>query len=288
MSVVRFAHAIALSASVGAGLWPAAHAATIAVTNPGFEAPAVVEGVATFATSGTVAIQGWTIFDLGGGGGGGIYNPPAGDAGFPTGAVPDGNNFGYAQSAIVQQSLGVPLAPGHYMLSIRFGNPADRIDMSGPVGFQLFSVPTGNVILSRVGITFVGIPNGTFVDFSASADIFAGNVNLGSEIGIKVVTDSPIFPSGPYYAFDDVRLTVDPLSLAVPLPAGWALFCGGLGLLALRGHRRTRARSRETQLRLPHDLPQGRICPRRAAADSDRHRTGPHKPQMSHDAGYGP
>ncbi|MBC7782116.1 MAG: hypothetical protein H7125_18630 [Proteobacteria bacterium] len=227
-----------VTALLGASL-PSARAATIAVVNPGFESVALAEETSSaFANSGTTAISGWSIFDLGGGGGGQTLNPGPASAAFPGGAVPEGNNTALAQSAIVQQALGTVLTTGTYSLSIRFGNPADRDDMATPSSFQLFSVPTGNVIFARVGIAFAGIADGTFADFSASTEIMAGNVNLGDQIGIKIVTGSPTVPGGTYYAFDDVRLTLDEPSRVVPVPAAWAMFCGGVGLLGLRLRKR--------------------------------------------------
>ena len=205
-----------------------ANASTLAITNAGFENPPLAEGAATsFATGGTTAIAGWLITGFAGGDGA-TFNPNAGHPGFPSGAVPEGLNAAYAESATLSQTLTATLTAGNYQLSVFIGNPADRTDSADPASFDLYLPSTGRIVLSSAAIAMATIPNGTFVDFSANGDIASGDADIGRQLGIRLHTGSPISPTGPYFAFDNVRL-----SYAVPLPPAWALPLSGLSALGL-------------------------------------------------------
>lgn len=229
-----------LAACVLAGSFTSARALGLPVANAGFEFPALAEGATTpFATSGTTSIPGWLIAGFAGGGGG-VVNPEPGATSFAAG-VPEGQNFGYAEAATVSQVLSTPLAAGRYTLSMSLGNPADRSDVADPARFELFMPGANRVILSSGAISLADIANGTFRQFTVTAVVAEDDLDIGGALELRILTGLPISVTGPYFAFDDVRLDLAP----VPEPASWAMLV--VGLLGLGSRRMGRISSKRRQ-----------------------------------------
>ena len=169
----------------------------------------------------------------------GAVNPGLGHAGFPSGSVPDGNNFlgmvsGFANVPVFQ-TLGATLAADTiYTLTVAVGNPADRADNKS-FGFQLGLVGSGNTYASFSSANMNSITNGAFTELSASSTILAGNPDIGKTLVIQLFGPVGQGPGQPYIAFDNVRLTAVP---AVPEPETYALMVAGLGLLGFIARRK--------------------------------------------------
>ena len=225
--------ATAVAIAVLCGSAAAANAANIAITNAGFESIVLADGTDTpFATAGDVAIAGWWLNSNGPNGGGATFNPAAASTIFP-GGVPEGANAAYAALTSLTQALSATLLPGGYVLSAMIGNPADRPDAADPAIIQLYLPDTGRVLFASAPVSPGQIPNGSFVEVSASGTIAANDADLGKQLGIRLIAGGPPYPAGPYYAFDDVRLDVSP----VPEPASYAMLGCGLALLVWRRQR---------------------------------------------------
>ena len=75
------------------------------------------------------------------------------------------------------------------------------------------------------------------VDGTGTADIVAGNPDIGKMLIVRLINTNQSSPAGPYVTFDNVRLTAAAL---IPLPAPGLMLLSGLGGLALLSRTRSR------------------------------------------------
>ena len=106
-------------------------------------------------------------------------------------------------------------------------------------GFAGLDVPLEYTLQSIAAFsTHLGtIPNGGFVDGTGTADIVAGNPDIGKMLIVRLINTNQSSPAGPYVTFDNVRLTAAAL---IPLPAPGLMLLSGLGGLALLSRTRSR------------------------------------------------
>ena len=180
-----------------------AEAVALAVTNAGFEDPALAELAST-----DDVLPGWT------GAGGvladanfGAFDPDA--TFFPTG-VPEGENVAYIQDGEISQVLADTLAAGSYTLSVEVGQ--SLLDPASPFRVQLWA---GATLLDEetAPVAAAGAFASVLVEYSASV----GDPSLGQALEIVLVDDGVpgAFADEPY--FDSVSLDFEPTCPAAPL-----------------------------------------------------------------------
>jgi hypothetical protein len=225
---------------LGATLLPGTASATsIAIANASFESPILAEGAATnnavpawtSTVSNTCSPQCYLVF-----------NPAVGNVDFPSGAVPDGSNAlsmvsGFVNVPVTQTLTATLAADTVYTLTVDIGNPAGRGDIA-QFGFSLGVVGSSGAYASFISNDMSVIPSGTFIEFSASSAIAAGNPDVGRTLIVQLWGPASQGPGQPYAAFDNVRLTAS----AVPEPMTAAALAAGLLVLGLsRASRRVLA-----------------------------------------------
>lgn len=203
-------------------------AASISITNAGFESPALADGAATlgYYPGGTV-IGGWTTAG-GVGFGAGIVNPTT--AAF-SGEAPEGDNVGVLisyNSAWLIQTLTTTYQEGEtYTLTALVGD-ADNRDLKN---FSiLLYANNGTTLVASSGSSPVPSDDGfTLVTATgvASAAVAGKPIEVRLYSSSTLLTDDPDSTDSAVY-FDDIQLTTTAL---VPLPAAAWLFASGLGLL---------------------------------------------------------
>jgi len=210
----------------------AAQAASIAITNPGFEAPVLADGnfVWGLYPGGTV-VGGWTTAG-GVGFGAGIINPTA-DA--FSGGAPEGANVGFLISyntAFLIQTLATTYQEGEtYTLTALVGDADNRDLKSFNIGLyvagSLKSTGGDAPIPPDDGFTLV---TATVV---ADAAMHGKPIEIRMGSGSLILTNDPDSTEFAVY-FDDVQLTT---TAVVPIPAAAWLFGAALGLLGLTRRR---------------------------------------------------
>ena len=230
MTIERTILAAALLAAGAA----CAHATDIAIANAGFELPPLPPGSSGPFGTGTVPASGWLVA----GDGANIFYVTSGSGPFPGGAPEGHDAIALAADTTLSQTLSSTLAKGTYQLSMEIGNPAGRADASATTSYQLFLPVNGRVLASGVTLPMDQMPNGVFELMSVTTTIAADDPGLGQALAIRVRTgDMPFGPTAPFFAVDDVKLSVS----TVPEPAEWALCLGGLlGLISWRRARQAR------------------------------------------------
>jgi hypothetical protein len=227
------------------------HAATVTVTNPSFEDPALPPG-----TLGNPFVTGWntpgpvlTEFPPGSGffvntNAGNFINTPPGQPDHVDNA--DGNQLAFIAAFSgneFNQTLASNFEPGQsYSLTVGVahnyggGNPAFQPDPTAKVTLSLFYTDAGgrHVLASRdvVNDALTGLSATHLLDFSAiTAALAANDPAVGKPIGIAMTTMSPDANPGGFFDLDNVRVT------AVPEPASIALIAIGAGALLVRRRR---------------------------------------------------
>lgn len=206
----------------------------VTVLNPGFELPELGEGAAT-----NNSVPSWTLITSCWPQCFGVHNPAVGDPGFPSGTVAEGTNSAYIGSIgpnfPLWQTLSATLeADTTYTLTVAAGNPANRPD-TATFGFEIGLVGSTQKLANFTGSLGL-ITNGSFMDFSASTTVLAGNADTGRTMIVRLY--GPQAPGGrgsPTVYFDNVRLTAEHVS---PVPEPTSLLLSVLGLGGLAGWRR--------------------------------------------------
>jgi hypothetical protein len=220
---MRFTVFLALCA-----LASSAEAASISITNPGFESPALVDGdfVIGVYPGGTV-VGGWTTAG-GVGFGAGIVNPTT--SAF-SGGAPEGNNVGFLISyntAWLIQVLPTTYQEGEtYTLSALVGD-ADDADLK-EFAIALYA-DNGAVLVTTGGTSPVPADNGFTL---VTATGVATAAMAGKPIEIRLLSTSLILaddPDSTNFAvyFDDIQLQT---TAVVPVPAAFWLFGSALGMI---------------------------------------------------------
>lgn len=224
-------------------LWAGtAQAASIAITNPGFEDPVLVDGDfewSLYPFSGT-SVGGWTTAG-GVGSAAGIINPTTD---FFSAGAPEGNNVGFLisyNSAWLIQTLTATYQEGEtYTLTALVGD-ADNRDLKG---FNIGLYSGG--LVSTGGSLPVPADDGFAL---VMATVVADASMAGQPIEIRLYSSSLTLDDDPDSAdrgvfFDDVRLTT---TAPVPVPAAVWLFgsaLAGLGWLRRKQGAASRSPSR--------------------------------------------
>lgn len=207
---------------------------SIAVLNPGFESPMLGEGAAT-----NNSVPSWTLITSCWPQCFGVHNPAVGDPGFPSGTAPEGTNAAYIGSIgpnfPLSQTLSATLeADTTYTLTVAAGNPADRPD-TATFGFEVGLTGSTQKLAAFTGSLGL-ITNGSFMDFSASTTVLAGNADIGRTLIIRLYGPQTSGGRGsPTAFFDNVRLTAEHVS---PVPEPTSLVLSVLGLTGLAGLQR--------------------------------------------------
>ena len=177
---------------------PTVHAATIAITNPGFESYVLADGAST--TSGTgLTSYGWTVsaspsIYVG------VWNPTS--THFPAG-IPEGVNVAYCHGCAISQTLTETLAANIiYSLQVDIGYA--KYGFSTPFGGYTVQLLAGGNLLTQdqsPPIPAVGGFLTSTVTFTANAS----NLHLGQALEIRLLSD------GQETIFDNVRLEAVPV-----------------------------------------------------------------------------
>ena len=219
-------------------IWgPGARAAPVAISNPGFEAPAMADGAFVFSA------PGWSTFG-GVGAGVGTYNPTTLQY---AAEAPEGENVAFMvvfNSAGLAQTLPTQYQAGQtYTLTARVGDRDDYAQANFVVA--LFA---GGVQVSQGGAT----PDPPDGEFSVVTATFAADQSVDGlpiEIRLLATTSGDVDPDqdpgngGTALDVDDVALDASPTAAAVPgLGTGGAMLLlaalGGLGLRSVAARAR--------------------------------------------------
>jgi hypothetical protein len=224
----------------------AAHAASLAVPNPSFEAPDVVDGGRANALNfDSATVPGWaSAFSGPPVSGGGVEDPlDAAFAGTTANAslLPgdaDGDQAIFVQGTLASnnQSFSTTLpvatleADNTYTLTVAVGNPLDSEPGDVLIEFIVNGTPTAETLIPAGTL-----PEGTFTDYQLVLALGPGDPLAGGELDIRLRQEQTANLLQTAY-FDDVRLE----DTAVPEPAAWALLAVGAGVFAAAGRRRSR------------------------------------------------
>jgi len=230
------------------------HAATVMVTNPGFEdisGENVVSGDFTFGP-----LNGWDLYDPGnitGGGTGNTYfigtlTPPSPSTNYPAGA-PEGDRVGLAFNRQgsggdgeygMQQTLSATLSANtFYTLLIEIGNIDGTNNFAGFPGYRI-DFQVDNITVASDNNTLAGsIPEGEFRT-STLTYTSAPTVTAGQSLGIRLVnlnvvdtTNASTIASDLEVNFDNVRLD----GTVIPEPGSASLIVLSLALFYRRRRR---------------------------------------------------
>lgn len=222
---MRFTICLALFA-----LASAAEAASISVTNPGFESPALADGdfVAGYYPGGTV-LGGWTTAG-GVGFGAGIFNPTTSSF---SGGAPEGSNVGFLISyntAWLIQVLPTTYQEGEtYTLTALVGD-ADDADLKE---FVIGLYADNGALLVTTGGTSPTPGDDGFSLVTATGVATAAMAGKPIEIRLLstnlMLVDDPDSTNFAVY-FDDIQLET---TAVVPVPAAFWLFGSALGVMGV-------------------------------------------------------
>lgn len=202
-------------------------AVDLAITNAGFEDPALAVGI--FTSGGIV---GWSNSP----GTSGSWRPNS-PSHFTT-PVPEGGQVGYINSTSIAQGLTDTLQVGSYDLSLQVGRRVDGF--VGNTTVQLFAGGTvangdvtGGTLLSSASLAFANIVAGTFQPLTLNYVAAINDPSLGQNLAIRIVKTS-----GSQIDFDAVRLQ----SNAVTVPESPTGIFAAIGLIAFVVGKRRKAR----------------------------------------------
>jgi hypothetical protein len=186
-----------------------ATAASLLVTNPSFESPALVNpGDFT-----TVSPPGWTLT-----GAGGVFKPSVGTS---VNSVPDGTQVGYAgalSTGSLFQDLGVAAVTGQiYQLSVDVGSRKEGF----PAHYFVELTEGGVTLNSAAGTISPGTGNFSVVTFSAVG--IAG----GGDIGVR------LSETGAGQSLFDA-VAVSTVVASVPEPTSLTML--GIGVVGMAGY----------------------------------------------------
>lgn len=200
-----------------------AQAAPVAITNAGFESPALGDG------GFTATIDGWVAS---GGAGRGVFNPNTSQLVAPT----EGLQVGYIDpdghgTASITQTLAETVAAGAtYVLEADFAFRKNFSDPSPSFVFTLALLAGGSTVASYTGSVAEGFRNTAFQTATALFTAPANGAVLGTALGVRISANGPFASQ---ITFDNVRINAAP----VPLPPTILLLAPGLALLARRARR---------------------------------------------------
>lgn len=237
-------------------------ATPIAVPNFSFENPVLTDNAftSTSVNGDTTAVPGWRYDVVVAGTGtaalGGIYNPVnsvfAGTTGasspMPTPAVGPQGAFinlnsatsGQTSRLTTNSSLATIQGNSTYSLAIAMGDRLDTVAGNLEIALLANGTPIPGAVTTIAGNS---IPNGTFVDMTASfTTAYSGDPLVGQALTIRF-THSRAAGSATISAMvmDNVRLSVTELPPPAPEPTSASLMiigCGGLALVARTRMRR--------------------------------------------------
>ncbi len=198
-------------------LWPACLLAVpVAITNPGFELPALSPGGSTMGTTPGWSIPGWTLTPFSGGAGGTQYldhNPT-----YFTDGAPEGNSTLWVSAAYFTQTLTATLQPNtEYTLDVLVGRYA--------IVAETYSITllAGDHVLATTSNTLLSIPIHTFQNRELTYTSTGTSPGLGEALRIVLQKNG-----GWEVDFDNVRLDA---AGQIPEPGSAALFVVGIGAL---------------------------------------------------------
>lgn len=197
-------------------------ASSIAITNAGFEDPALSPG--SFTNNN---VTGW-----GGGGPNGVWYP---DAGYFSGSLPEGNQMlyvGYGEGSTLTQYLDATLqADTTYTLGFYLGNRfAGAVDPGNSIGLSQYTVSlrTNTSVLASDSS---GSPTaGSFLLRTFSFTTGANPAEAGAALRIDI-SASGFTPTGAVGMAEFDRFTLDAsasASSSTPEPASWILLFSGI------------------------------------------------------------
>lgn len=186
-----------------------AYASQVSINNYSFEHTVLADG------ANNVGIYGWINTT------GGAFNPIIGPGGSFSNPVPDGSNTAWLNSGSAIQTLAINLtANTSYTLMAEVGDRKDSIFPGYRVG--LFA---GTTLLASDSLLQ---PNDGFLTSVVTYTALPDDPSLGKALTIELRAN------GIQVNFDNIRLDASP----VPIPASFALFSTGLGLMGFAVRRR--------------------------------------------------
>jgi hypothetical protein len=217
-----------------------AHAQSVTVNNPSFEAQVLPTGGLTVTTPN--GPTGWTGYNIGSGGNWDIGVQSAGGTDYtvfsPLATPAQGNNYLWlnrfngngTQITGVYQDVGSLLADTTYTLTVAIGQRNDSAPNSQPAWSPgIISLLNGTDYTGTVLATGGGLPaRNTWQDYTVS---YTTGATVSGDLLIDLsVLDSPSIQAD----FDNVSLTATP----VPEPGAYALLGGGFILFSITMLRR--------------------------------------------------